>query len=331
MPRGTFSRLARKMCMDPERWLTFCAKRTTPQLFEGLRRLHAREGRSLVAILAHLGELDDRMAVLEKAFPSLFRYCTMELGYSEAEALLRIRTARAARRFPSILTMIEKRQIHVTAVAKLYPYLDSKNYRGLLAKASRRSLEELDRLIAEIAPLPEKRPVIRVLSAGGGVPGGAGPAAPTGDDHLGRGLFEAAPGPPPVVEAGSPSGEGGGAGHGAGGVPPAAPAPRAADAVPAGRQDGRVLFHFVAGEDLLAKFKRAKGLLWHKYPAGLPENIFADALEALLDRKDPDRRIERKRRRAAAREAARAQAGSRPSPAQACASLPLSQGSQAIM
>src|SRR3989339_579804 len=127
MPRGTFSRLARKMCMDPERWLTFWAKRTTPQLFEGLRRLHAREGRSLVAILAHLGELDDRMAVLEKAFPSLFRYCTMELGYSEAEALLRIRTARAARRFPSILTMIEKRQIHVTAVAKLYPYLDSKN------------------------------------------------------------------------------------------------------------------------------------------------------------------------------------------------------------
>jgi hypothetical protein len=227
--------------------------------------------------------------------------------------------------------MIEKRQIHVTAVAKLYPYLDPKNYRSLLAKASRRSLEELDRLIAGIAPLPEKRSVIRVLSFGSSVPGGAGSAAPTGDDILGRGLFEVAPGPPPVAEAGSPAAEGGGGGHGLGGEVPAAPAPCAADEGPSCRQDGRVLFHFVAGEELLAKYKRAKGLLWHKYPSGRPENIFADALEALLDRKDPDRRIARKRRLAAAREAARAQAGGPTSPAKACASALLLPGTQAIM
>jgi hypothetical protein len=271
--------------MDPENWLAYCAKRTNAELIAGLKRLDARESRSLAAILAHLSELDARMAVQELAFPSLFNYCTRELGYSEAEALLRIRTARAARRYPSILAMIAQRRIHVTAVAKLYPHLTSDNYRSLLAKASRRSLEELDRLLAELAPIPEKRPVIRILSIGGSAsPGENGVASPqtVGREAAEEDLFSAAAsGEPEQAQPQSETRE---------------------------QQEGRVLFNFVAGEDLLAKYKRAKGLLWHKYPAGRPEDVFDDALEALLDRKDPYRRIERKRRRARAREMARAQA-----------------------
>ncbi|MCX5796289.1 MAG: hypothetical protein NTY77_12410 [Elusimicrobia bacterium] len=287
--------------MDPENWFAYCAKRTNAELIAGLKRLDGRESRSLAAILAHLSELDDRMAVQELAFPSLFNYCTRELGYSEAEALLRIRTARAARRYPSILTMIAQRRIHVTAVAKLYPHLTSANYRSLLAKASRRSLEELDRLLAELAPLPEKRPVIRMLSVGDPAPAlenGGPPKDPCGGAAA-EDLFSAAA-----------SGE---------------PAATLSQTEAPEQREGRVLFNFVAGEELLAKYKRAKGLLWHKYPAGRPEHIFDDALEALLDRKDPDRRIERKRRRAAAREAVRARAPCRrlSSPGRALSGSPI--------
>jgi len=53
---------------------------------------------------------------------------------------------------------------------------------------------------------------------------------------------------------------------------------------------------FTADEVLLRKLKRARAVLWHKYPAGRLEDIFAEALDFLLDMKDPARRLERKKR-----------------------------------
>ncbi|MBI4679125.1 MAG: hypothetical protein HY748_16235 [Elusimicrobia bacterium] len=277
-----------KATMPPEQWLEFCAGRTTPDLFESLRRLDRFESWSLAAILAHLAELDRRRAAEERGFPSLFAYCTRELGCSEAEAYLRIRAARAAIRFPRILTMIAERSIHLTAVARLAPHLTSENYRSVLDKASRRPLDELDRLIATLAPLPEKRPVIRTLSVGLQP---AGPAEEAGCLALPLAGMGTAAGARPQAAAGAPqaSGQSG----------PVSAGTRTQADEPI---EGRVLFHFVASESLRAKFNRARDLLRHKYPHGRPENVFDDALEALLDRKDLDRRIARKRRRALAEE-----------------------------
>ncbi len=56
----------------------------------------------------------------------------------------------------------------------------------------------------------------------------------------------------------------------------------------------RLRFSFTGGEGLLALLRRAQEVLRHKYPAGDLELIFEDALEALLDRKDPDRRLRAK-------------------------------------
>ncbi|MBI4347440.1 MAG: hypothetical protein HY553_11330 [Elusimicrobia bacterium] len=58
-----------------------------------------------------------------------------------------------------------------------------------------------------------------------------------------------------------------------------------------------MLFNFTASAALHAKHKRAKEVLGHKVPAGLPENIFDQALEDLLDRRDPWRSMARKRAR----------------------------------
>lgn len=260
--------------MTGEQRLERCAKKTTAQLFQDLERLHAAEGELLAEGLAHLLELDKRDAILEKAYPSLFAFCTRKLGYSEAEAFLRVRALRAARRFPRVLTMLERREIHLTAVAKLQPHLTPENYRSLLDRASRRSLEDLDRLIAELASIPEKRPVIRALTA-------AKPATLPEAQRQPLDLF-GAPTAGDIRDSGNPS-------------------PRN----PSQDERSRVLFNFVATETFRAKFKRAQELLWHKYPAGRPENIFDDALEALLERKDPERRILRRVKRQG-REASRA-------------------------
>ncbi|MBI5596925.1 MAG: HNH endonuclease [Elusimicrobia bacterium] len=51
-----------------------------------------------------------------------------------------------------------------------------------------------------------------------------------------------------------------------------------------------VQFSFTAAESVLLGVERAKELLRHKYPFARLEDIFAEALKALLERIDPDRR-----------------------------------------
>ena len=268
--------------MNAEDWLERCAQKTTEQLFEDMRQLHRVESEMLAPILAHLSEIDERDAALAEAFPSLFVYCVRELAYSEAEAFLRIRAARAARRFPRILGMVARREIHVTAVARIAPHLTPENYRSLLGKASRRTQEELQRLIAELAPQPESRPVIRTLSVGISAPADAG--TPQED------LF---------VHRAEPSSDSGGQSAAAGEAAACLSSEENGEKRPARKAAARVLFHFVGRESLREKFKRAQELLWHKYPSGQPDRVFEDALDALLERKDPERRIARKLKRTA--------------------------------
>jgi len=281
--------------MDSADWLKMCARKTNTELFAGLKILDAGEAKMLGRILAHLATLDARDAAVETAYASLFGYCTRKLGYSEAEAYLRIRAAKAALRYPRILTMIGHGEINVTAVARVAPHLTCENTRSVHGKAARRSREEVDRLVAELAPQPEKPPVIRSLSVGTNARPAASPEAslfdaPSCAEHCPTQGGSAAPNADvPVASTSSAEMPDDVGGH----------SPRAAA--------GRVLFKFVGSEALRAKFKRARELLAHKYPRGLPEEIFDDALEALLDGKDPWRRMvrrEKRRQAVAARNAA---------------------------
>lgn len=303
------------MGMEGNELLERCARKTDAELFAELEVLDADEAKTLAEILAHLAMLYKRRAASGLAYGSLYHYCTQQLGYSEAEAYLRIRVARASLDYPRILTMIANSAINVSAVGRVASYLTADNYRSLLGKAARRSREEIDRLVAGIDPRQEKRPVIRFLSVGSNLPPGV-----TVDDALFAGVER--PGQPPLAANGSASGPSDGAGTAPGSPStPDAPKEDLAAVLTALREHapletpqdaggnspmtppGRVLFNFTASAALLAKFKRAKELLTPKFPRGDPEYIFDAALEALLDRKDPWRRIERreKRRRAAAR------------------------------
>ncbi|MBI3299342.1 MAG: hypothetical protein HYZ75_14335 [Elusimicrobia bacterium] len=274
--------------MEAEDWLDCCARKTTKSLFEDMRQLHRVESEMIAPILAHLSELDKREAVLAEAFPSLFSYCVSELGYSEAEAFLRIRAARAARRFPRILGMLARREIHVSAIGKLAPHLTSENYRSLLDRASRRTIEEIQTMVAELAPEPEKRPVIRTLSVGMSLL----PEDPAKGDLFAGPAGSGDPLESPPTEAATPAI-----------VLPIRhdePSPvLIAEPVPA--VESRVLFNFVGRESLRRKLKRAAEILRHKYPRGEPDLLFEQALDDLLDRRDPGRRIARKLNRGSIR------------------------------
>src|SRR6188508_3871535 len=74
-------------------------------------------------LLAYLAEVEKRGLHLREATGSLFAFCVERLHMSESWAGKRITAARTARRFPLILGMIARGEIHLTGVCVLAPHL----------------------------------------------------------------------------------------------------------------------------------------------------------------------------------------------------------------
>jgi hypothetical protein len=66
-----------------------------------------------------------------------------------------------------------------------------------------------------------------------------------------------------------------------------------APAHPAEKVAKRVVVEFTASAEFSDKLERAKEVLSHKYPNGKLEHILSDALEVLLEKKDPERILAR--------------------------------------
>ena len=116
-------------------------------------------------LVAHIAEVDERRLYAGEACSSMFVYCTEVLHMSEAEAYLRIRAARASRKHPVLLKMLEDGRIHLTGVAKLSPYLTEANRETVLSRAEYKSKARIEELVAEISPKPDVAPTIRKLPA----------------------------------------------------------------------------------------------------------------------------------------------------------------------
>ena len=130
-----------------------------------LKELLRAGGRTEARIVAHLAEVDARRLHLRGA-PSLFQYCLSELGFSESEAWYRICAARAGRRFPVIFELLEKRELHLTAVALLSKYLTPENQRDLLGEARGKTKQRLLELLASRWPKADVSSQLRRIPAG---------------------------------------------------------------------------------------------------------------------------------------------------------------------
>ncbi len=113
-------------------------------------------------LIAHLAEIDARRLYVLYA-SSLFSYCMNHLHMSEYEALLRMRVARASRRYPVLLEMLADGRLHLSGIDKLAPHLTDENYEAVLARATHQSKRQIEELIAEISPKPDVPPSIRKL------------------------------------------------------------------------------------------------------------------------------------------------------------------------
>jgi hypothetical protein len=135
------------------------------ELVDGLRQLVRRSGWTEARIVAHLAELETRR-LHSKAGRSLFVYCQAELGLSQNEAYYRIAAARVARKFPIVFELLERREIHLTAIVLIVDYISADNHVELLRQVSGKTKEQILCFLAARAPRPDAKNKLRRLPTG---------------------------------------------------------------------------------------------------------------------------------------------------------------------
>src|SRR5262245_46887113 len=133
---------------------------TDPALVRHLASLTARERGATAELLACLAEVDARKLHLPAGHPSMFSYCLSELHLCEQSAYKRIRAARVAREFPSVLQAVAEGRLHLSAIVLLAPYLTRENAEELLARAAHQTRAGIEGLLAERFPRTELLPMV---------------------------------------------------------------------------------------------------------------------------------------------------------------------------
>ncbi len=226
-------------------------------LLEGLSKLTARGAGLEADLLVHLGEVDARGLALESGFRSLFSYCVEVLHFSESVAFHRITAARAVRRFPQILERIRSGEIHLSGLRLLAPQMTEANCVELLDLARHQSKRAIEQRLADRAPKPDAKAVLRRL------PERASTSKP---------LVLDSPAPATAVASTLTA------------APTLSSAPIAVRARPSAEPLGgsRYKVQFTAGPETHAKLGEAQALLRHQIPDGDLGQIFERALDALL-------------------------------------------------
>jgi hypothetical protein len=141
------------------------------QLLTRFGDLVRQDRRHTAQLLATLAEIDERKLWAKHACPSMFAFCVERFHMSEQVTAKRIWAARTARRFPVILQMVARGELHLSAIMQLATHLTEDNHRGVLLRAKHKSSREIDLLVAELAPRPDAPSRIRA------VPSRTGPVA----------------------------------------------------------------------------------------------------------------------------------------------------------
>ena len=243
--------------------IALVAKLSDEALRAQVKLLAARSRETTIELIVHLGELGARRLHRAEGPGSLFRYCTEILHLSEAAAFNRIRTARAARRFPVILDLLADGSVNMTTVRLLSPHLTADNHRALLAEASGMRRREVDKLVARLAPKPDEASSLRRVPQ---------PRTSTVPATAAIGFEDPAAATTATVVAAAPVTTGA-----------AAPLSRDAERPVVALSPGRYRLKVTIGDDAEDDLRRLQDLLRREIPSGDPAEIVARALRLLRE------------------------------------------------
>ena len=222
------------------------------KLLRAFSRLVEQDRQNTAALVAYIAEIDRRKLYLEYAYSSMFAFCAERFRMSEAVAHRRIRAGRATSRFPLVLDMIARGELHLTRVHHLAAHLTEENHREVLQRAKHRSTREIQELVAELAPQPDVPSRIRALPR-------RKDSMPLFDTEVAKpGPSREAPARASVVSKSKPK------------------------ARPVPLSPKRYKLQVTIGQETREKLDELQGLLSHQVPDGDLESILDRALDALL-------------------------------------------------
>jgi hypothetical protein len=128
-------------------------------LVRDLEALAAQDREHLAKLLAHIGEVHARKLYRGAAQPSMYAYCVNVLHFSEDAAGRRIHVAGVARRIPMLFDAIAEGRVHLTGACLIAAHLTPENADDLLARVTHKTKEQIQVVVARLAPradLPER-------------------------------------------------------------------------------------------------------------------------------------------------------------------------------
>jgi hypothetical protein len=271
------------------------------ELLTRIGTLAGNEREATAELVAHLAALESRpSAYAAEGYGSLFDYCVGALGLSEDAACNRIEAARACRQFPVIVDLLAAGRLTLTSVRKLRNHLTPENHEAVLRKAAHRNKEQIEALIAELAPRPDVPAMLRKLP-------GASALLATSETAPLLDLCSETPPPPQVTDPANGSSDAEADHHGtttsSQGPPPLLQ--RTLRPVVQALAPERYRVQFTIGQATHDRLRRVQALLRRQVPDGDPGVLFDRALRLLEEVESKKRGFAAKPPRPRSQDAAR--------------------------
>jgi len=125
--------------------------------------LVSRDYEGKANFIRHIDAIDRRKLWAKLGHSCLFDFLVVRYHMSESTAAKRIGAARTARRFPVLFTMVARGEIHLSGIHRLAAHLTPENHESVLAEAKHKTIRQIEKLVARLAPQPDVPSTVRAL------------------------------------------------------------------------------------------------------------------------------------------------------------------------
>ena len=246
------------------------------ELVHSAAKLVVAENGNIAKLIAHLAEMSARKTALELGYKSLYEYCIRRLNLSEGAVPARVHVANVSRRFPQLLAALAESRVSLTIAALLAPHLTEENVDELISDCAGKTRRETEEYVVAFRPKPVFEPSIRRR-----------PEPPMRETQV-----EASSSPAPPSSSSSSSSS----------SPPTPPVekPKNSPTILQPAQPSIFNFRFSANRDFSNKFERLAEVLGVDNAQAHMADILEKAIDIALEKKDPKKKLERRRKKAEA-------------------------------
>ncbi|UCH85369.1 MAG: hypothetical protein JSW50_06695, partial [Candidatus Latescibacterota bacterium] len=230
-----------------------------------------------------MNEVEKRELCLKRGYGSMFEYCVNHLEYSRSAAGRRIQTARCIKRFPELRAALRNNAMNLTTVGLIAPVITEANKKTLLIRVQGKPQDKVEAIVAGYRPPVAFRDRVKPVRVA--VPTKSNDHSPT---WLDLGSIQSRSGIPVKTSESTQH------------ITSERSTP--GDSPHQTRQNHytikkQLLIQFLANEEFMAKYRKARSLLSNKLKDASFENVFEAVLDEFIDRHCPVKKNERRAKR----------------------------------